>query len=102
MSFANTLIVLTTNLGSRVVQKGAAGGASLGFGAAEDSAEASYENVKELVHEEMKTFFRPEFLNRLDETIVFRPAAGGGAADQHTLAEQCILWEPQDPWQPLS
>jgi ATP-dependent Clp protease ATP-binding subunit ClpC len=31
------------------------------------------ENVKELVHEEMKTFFRPEFLNRLDETIVFRP-----------------------------
>jgi ATP-dependent Clp protease ATP-binding subunit ClpC len=73
VSFANTLIVLTTNLGSRAVQKGAAGGASLGFASADNEAEASYENVKELVHEEMKTFFRPEFLNRLDETIVFRP-----------------------------
>jgi ATP-dependent Clp protease ATP-binding subunit ClpC len=73
VSFANTLIVLTTNLGSRAVQKGAAGGATLGFGAADDADEASYDKVKELVHEEMKSFFRPEFLNRLDETIVFRP-----------------------------
>jgi len=73
VSFANTLIVLTTNLGSRAVQKGAAGGATLGFDSAENTNEASYEKVKELVHEEMKSFFRPEFLNRLDETIVFRP-----------------------------
>mmetsp|Transcript_79905 Transcript_79905/g.205520 ORF Transcript_79905/g.205520 Transcript_79905/m.205520 type:complete len:203 (+) Transcript_79905:2-610(+) len=73
VSFANTLIVLTSNLGSKAVQRGAAGGASLGFGVAGSQEEASYEIVKELVHEEMKTFFRPEFLNRLDETVVFRP-----------------------------
>lgn len=73
VSFANTLIILTSNLGSRSVQKGAAGGAGLGFGVAEDASEASYDAVKELVHEEMKSFFRPEFLNRLDETIIFRP-----------------------------
>ena len=72
VSFANTLIVLTTNLGSRAVQKGAFGGGGLGFGTAEDALDADYERVKELVHEEMKTFFRPEFLNRLDETIVFK------------------------------
>jgi len=40
-----------------------------------DEEDASYSVVKELVHEEMKSFFRPEFLNRLDETVVFRPLA---------------------------
>jgi len=73
VSFANTMIVMTTNLGSRSVQKGAGGGMGLGFGTEDNSEEASYSVVKELVHEEMKSFFRPEFLNRLDETVVFRP-----------------------------
>lgn len=73
VSFANTLVVLTSNIGSRAVQKGAAGAAGLGFGTEESGEEASYSMIKELVHEEMKGFFRPEFLNRLDETVVFRP-----------------------------
>ncbi|CAJ1375987.1 unnamed protein product [Effrenium voratum] len=73
VSFANTLVVMTSNIGSRSVQKSASGGSGLGFGMAEDEEEDKYSKVKELVHEEMKSFFRPEFLNRLDEVIVFRP-----------------------------
>jgi len=73
VSFANSLIVMTTNLGSRSVEKSATGGGGLGFGTSDDADEENYEKVKELVHEEMKSFFRPEFLNRLDEIVVFRP-----------------------------
>jgi len=72
VSFANTLIVMTSNLGSRSVQKGASGGGGLGFETAADDVDSDYNKMKELVHEEMKGFFRPEFLNRLDEIVVFR------------------------------
>ena len=51
MSFANAVIVLTSNLGSRALQKGAAGGAGLGFAAGRGN-EAGYDMIKELVHEE--------------------------------------------------
>lgn len=73
VSFSNTLVVMTSNIGSRSVQKGAGGGLGLGFGTEDDSAERSYTAIREAVHEEMKSFFRPEFLNRLDEICVFRP-----------------------------
>eukprot|EP00931_Biecheleriopsis_adriatica_P031212 TRINITY_DN1832_c0_g1_i3.p1 TRINITY_DN1832_c0_g1~~TRINITY_DN1832_c0_g1_i3.p1 ORF type:complete len:1034 (+),score=302.97 TRINITY_DN1832_c0_g1_i3:77-3178(+) len=73
VSFSNTLIVMTSNIGSRSVQKGAGGGMGLGFGTESDTDERNYNVISELVHEEMKTFFRPEFLNRLDEICVFRP-----------------------------
>jgi len=63
---------MTSNLGSRSVQKSASGGMGIGFGTADDNKEASYSQMTELVHEEMKSFFRPEFLNRLDELVVFR------------------------------
>lgn len=75
VSFANTLVVMTSNLGSRSVQKGAAGGLSMGFdamGDEEDAGSTRHAQMKEQVHEEMKSFFRPEFLNRLDEIVVFR------------------------------
>merc|ERR1719188_2766966 len=72
VSFANTLVVMTSNLGSRSVQKGASGGLGLGFETADENEDADYGKMKELVHEEMKSFFRPEFLNRLDEMVVFR------------------------------
>jgi len=72
VSFANSLVVMTSNLGSRSVQKSASGGLGLGFGTEENDGEQSYAKMKDLVHEEMKSFFRPEFLNRLDEIVVFR------------------------------
>lgn len=73
VSFANTLVVMTSNIGSRSVQRGAAGGLGLGFGTDDSEEDVSYSVVKDLVLEEMKGFFRPEFLNRLDETVIFRP-----------------------------
>jgi ATP-dependent Clp protease ATP-binding subunit ClpC len=67
VDFKNTLIILTSNIGSKVIEKG---GGGLGF-EFENQAEAGYNRIKTLVNEEMKNFFRPEFLNRLDEIIVF-------------------------------
>ena len=66
VDFKNTVIVMTTNLGSRDISRGV----SLGFSRAGDS-ETSYESMKAKVSEELKQHFRPEFLNRVDETIVF-------------------------------
>jgi ATP-dependent Clp protease ATP-binding subunit ClpC len=67
VDFRNTLIILTSNIGSKVIEKG---GGGIGFSFEEES-EASYNRIRNLVNEELKNFFRPEFLNRLDEIIVF-------------------------------
>jgi ATP-dependent Clp protease ATP-binding subunit ClpC len=69
VSFKNTLIILTSNIGSQVIEKG---GNSLGFDFSADVANSQYNNIRNLVNEEMKQYFRPELLNRLDEIIVFR------------------------------
>ncbi|NET40998.1 ATP-dependent Clp protease ATP-binding subunit [Okeania sp. SIO2B3] len=69
VSFKNTLIIMTSNIGSKVIEKG---GGGLGFEFAEDKEEAQYNRIRNLVNEELKQYFRPEFLNRLDEIIVFR------------------------------
>ena len=66
VDFKNTVIVMTTNLGSRDIAKGA----SLGFSRAGDE-ESSYEKMKAKVADELKQHFRPEFLNRVDEIVVF-------------------------------
>jgi ATP-dependent Clp protease ATP-binding subunit ClpC len=66
VDFKNTVIVMTTNLGTRDIAKSV----SLGFSQAGD-AEGSYEKMKSRVSEELKQHFRPEFLNRVDEIIVF-------------------------------
>ncbi len=68
VDFKNTLIILTSNIGSKVISKG---GGGLGFDLTENAAEANYTRIKALVNEELKAYFRPEFLNRLDEIIVF-------------------------------
>jgi ATP-dependent Clp protease ATP-binding subunit ClpC len=70
VSFKNTLIIMTSNIGSRVIEKGG-GGLGFEFGDV-GQAEAQYHRVRSLVNEELKQHFRPEFLNRLDEIIVFR------------------------------
>ncbi len=69
VDFKNTLLILTSNIGSKVIEKG---GGSLGFEFSQDLAESQYNRIKSLVNEELKQYFRPEFLNRLDEIIVFR------------------------------
>ncbi|MGB0873949.1 MAG: ATP-dependent Clp protease ATP-binding subunit [Synechococcus sp.] len=70
VDFKNTIIIMTSNIGSKVIEKG---GGGLGFEFSGESAEESqYTRIRSLVNEELKQYFRPEFLNRLDEIIVFR------------------------------
>jgi ATP-dependent Clp protease ATP-binding subunit ClpC len=67
VDFKNTLIILTSNIGSKVIEKG---GGGLGF-EFDNQPDASYHRIRNLVNEELKNYFRPEFLNRVDEIIVF-------------------------------
>lgn len=69
IDFKNTLLILTSNIGSKVIEKG---GGGLGFELPEDQSSSQYNRIRALVNEELKQYFRPEFLNRLDEIIVFR------------------------------
>ena len=79
VDFRNAIIVMTSNLGSDLIRRES----SLGFALKSDDAkteEQAYERMKDKVLEEVKRFFRPEFLNRIDSTIVF-----------HALNRQHIL-----------
>ncbi|XP_008811697.2 ATP-dependent Clp protease ATP-binding subunit ClpA homolog CD4A, chloroplastic-like [Phoenix dactylifera] len=69
VDFKNTLLIMTSNVGSSVIEKG---GRRIGFDLDYDEKDSSYSRIKSLVTEELKQYFRPEFLNRLDEMIVFR------------------------------
>ena len=62
VDFRNTVIVMTSNLGSGIIQQKA--------------GEENYEAMKSAVMEEVGTHFRPEFINRVDEVVVFHPLAG--------------------------
>jgi ATP-dependent Clp protease ATP-binding subunit ClpC len=75
VDFKNTIIIMTTNLGTRDIAKGL----NLGFAGGDASAN-NYERMKLKVNEELKQHFRPEFLNRVDDTIVF-----------HQLSEENIV-----------
>ncbi len=68
VDFKNTVIIMTTNLGTRDISRGV----SLGFNQGSDT-QGSYDRMKAKVSEELKQHFRPEFLNRVDEVIVFPP-----------------------------
>lgn len=65
INFKNTLIIMTSNLGAKKLQDF---GTGIGFGGSSYSSE---EQKKEIIKKEMKNYFSPEFLNRIDETIVF-------------------------------
>src|SRR5213082_568597 len=75
VDFKNTVIIMTTNLGTKDIAKGI----NLGF-AGEQTDASSYERMKTKVVDELKQHFRPEFLNRVDDTIVF-----------HQLTEENIV-----------
>ena len=68
VNFKNTIIIMTSNIGAKAIAKG---GTGLGFTFAKDTGEAEYQKIRDRVNEELKNYFRPEFLNRLDEVIVF-------------------------------
>jgi ATP-dependent Clp protease ATP-binding subunit ClpC len=66
VDFKNTVIIMTTNLGTKDISKGV----SVGF-ARQGESRGSYDRMKSKVGEELKSHFRPEFLNRVDDIIVF-------------------------------
>ena len=75
VDFRNTIIIMTTNVGARTLQKAG----SMGFDTAVD-AEGDFEKIKERILEESKRIFKPEFLNRINDLIVF-----------HTLTRDNLL-----------
>jgi ATP-dependent Clp protease ATP-binding subunit ClpC len=76
VNFKNTVVIMTSNIGARLITEKKT---ALGFGA-EDSASQDDKQIKTLVTNELKKEFRPEFLNRLDDIIVF-----------HKLSKEDIL-----------
>ena len=67
INFKNTIIIMTSNVGASMITSTS----KLGFSTSDDESKDKYEKLKDTVSEEMKKAFRPEFLNRIDETIVF-------------------------------
>jgi hypothetical protein len=71
VDFRNSIIIMTSNIGAELIRKGA----TIGFASHTDEAksrEKSYERMKENLLEKLKQSFKPEFLNRIDEQVVFR------------------------------
>ncbi len=94
VDFKNTLLIMTSNIGSKVIEKG---GGGLGFEFSGDSVEDSqYNRIKSLVNEELKQYFRPEFLNRLDEIIVFRQLTKNEVKDIAEIMLQEVFARLQD------
>lgn len=71
IDFSNTIIIMTSNIGARdIISKKKV---SLGFNIKEDTEETKYEEIKQKVLSAVNDFFRPEFINRIDEMIIFHP-----------------------------
>ncbi len=68
IDFRNTILIMTSNIGADLIKN--QGGSGFGFG--KRDAETNYERMKDILHKEAERFFRPEFLNRLDDLIVFQ------------------------------
>jgi ATP-dependent Clp protease ATP-binding subunit ClpC len=72
VSFKNTVIIMTSNVGARLISKGR----SLGFVAVQENreqAERDYKKMKDTVMDEVKRVFNPEFINRINDVLVFHP-----------------------------
>lgn len=68
VDFRNVVLIMTSNVGAEMIK---GGGASFGF--AKQDEQTSYESMKNMLNKEIERYFRPEFMNRLDDVIVFRP-----------------------------
>jgi ATP-dependent Clp protease ATP-binding subunit ClpC len=66
VDFKNVILIMTSNIGADLIKN------QSGFGFGKKTAEANYEKMKEMLSKEVEHHFRPEFLNRVDDTIVFR------------------------------
>ncbi len=67
VDFRNTVLIMTSNIGADLIKGGA------GFGFAKRDEQQDFENIKSVLNKEIERYFRPEFINRLDDIIVFRP-----------------------------
>ena len=67
VDFRNTILIMTSNIGADLIKGGG------GFGFSKRSDEANFDSIKGVLMKEIERFFRPEFINRLDDVIVFRP-----------------------------
>jgi len=67
VDFRNTVLIMTSNIGADLIKGGG------GFGFAKRTDQQDFENIKSILMKEIERYFRPEFLNRLDDVIVFRP-----------------------------
>jgi len=67
VDFRNTIMIMTSNIGADLIKGGG------GFGFQKRDTSVDYENIKNILMKEIERFFRPEFINRLDDTIVFKP-----------------------------
>jgi ATP-dependent Clp protease ATP-binding subunit ClpC len=83
VSFKNSILIMTSNVGARLISKGK----TLGFMPAEDK-EKDYKEMKDTVMDEVKRVFNPEFINRIDEVIVFRPLT---EADTEKILELSLV-----------
>jgi ATP-dependent Clp protease ATP-binding subunit ClpC len=68
VSFKNTIIIMTSNIGAKLISKGK----SIGF-TPSDEEERDYQNMKDILMDELKKTFNPEFLNRIDDIVIFKP-----------------------------
>ena len=66
VDFKNVILIMTSNIGADLIKN------QSGFGFGKKSPEANYEKMKDVLQKEVEHHFRPEFLNRLDDTIVFK------------------------------
>jgi ATP-dependent Clp protease ATP-binding subunit ClpC len=67
IDFKNVVVIMTSNIGAELIKN------SSGFGFGKKTPEANYEKMRDMLHKEVERYFRPEFLNRVDDIIVFKP-----------------------------
>ena len=73
VDFRNVIMIMTSNMGADLIKSGGAGKFGLGPRNKNKEEEANYQNMKEMLMKEIERHFRPEFIGRLDDVVVFRP-----------------------------
>ena len=79
VDFRNTILIMTSNVGAEILQRNT----SMGFGV-EKSADSEYEKIREKILDETKRVFKPEFLNRLNDLVIFKSL---GRDDMHSIVD---------------